>query len=181
MKSEFSRRLIILHEEVKYGQKMNQEDILTDIEAETGHKIAQSSYSSYLNDTKVPSHLTVRALCKYFNVSYEWLVGDVDDRRPAEELIKDLKNIGDEETQKAAKALATLPTTERTAIIANIHAAVKEHENQIRNDQRWEMLAEMIRIMDNNGSLKAFVGDELSSIENGSSVSSDESVPELVN
>lgn len=172
----FAKRLGILHEETG----MSQDDIVTHMLAETGEKIHQTSYSFYLRGTKKPTYPAVAAICRYFGVSFEWLTGQVEDRRTVKDLLRNLEEMGDSpEIRKTAKLLASLPDAQREAITANINAAVKEQEDRKLNNERWQHLSKLVAKVDTDGSLNAFVDAEARRVSGD--VSSKEPVSELGN
>lgn len=160
MESLFSKRLTILFDETKRSTGMGQEDMLVAIEADTGHKISQSSYSAYMKDKKVPSYLTVQAFCKFHGVSFEWITGQVDERTPTDELIQKVKDIGESATGDLSDQLFSLPENERTAITATIAAAVEDQKRRNEYEERWKRLERLVRLMDTDGRIKAFIDSE---------------------
>lgn len=160
MESLFSKRLTILFDETKRDTGMGQEDMLVAIEADTGHRISQSSYSAYMKDKKVPSYLTVQAFCKFHGVSFEWITGQVDERTPTDELIQKVKSIGVAATGNLSDQLFSLPENERTAITATIAAAVEDQRRRNEYEERWKSLDRLIALFDDDGKIRDFIDSE---------------------
>lgn len=175
IESIFAKRLRQLHEEAG----MSHDDLVAHLESETGFKMHQTAYSFYLRGERKPNYIAAAVLCKYFNVSFEWLTGRVDDRRPVPELLNLLaSNKESNEENQLLAMLSSLPISQREAITASIIAAASEQKNRRHNDERWQLLSRLIERLDVDGSLKEFVRAEAKRISED--VGSEEPLSELV-
>lgn len=151
-------RLRRLHE----ATGMSQADVVEDLRKKTGIGIHQTAYSFYLRGEKNPTVKTVAGLCHYFDVSFEYLIGEVDDPRPMRTLIEENKVLhGLHNERDVVEKYLSLPDDKRAEIAARIHSAAIENQRRQQNEQRWKELSQLVAKMDTDGSIRAMIESEL--------------------
>ena len=153
--SKFNERLSRLHK----NSDMSQDATVQGIHRVTGTRIIQTTFSNYLRETE-PDISVAASIAKFYNVSLEWLIGEVEDRRPVVQIIDRLNNLSfSKEVEGAAKILMEMPEDERGEIVAMIATRYRQ----------WETMNSLIKIVekfDSDGSIARRV-KELSGLDLG--------------
>ena len=123
---------------------MSQDEAVRMIQRRSGEQMHQTAFSSYLTNSdrhRVPSLLSAAALAMAYNVSIEYLMGWVKDRRPVATLLERLSELTfSPAVEGAAKRLASLPEAYQRKHIAAIEADCQAWERE----RRWELLSKFI-------------------------------------
>jgi hypothetical protein len=122
----------------------SQEATVAMIRRKTGEGMHQTAFSHYMatdERQRVPSVVTAAAIAAAFNVSIEYLLGEVKDRRPVADLLNRVRELTfPSKVESAAKLLATMPETYQKKYLAAIEA---DHE-LLSNERRWRLVEKFL-------------------------------------
>lgn len=140
MKYELATVLSRLHG----ASGMSQEDAAAMIRRWTGEAIHQTAFSAYLATSdrhRVPSVLSAGALALAYDVSIEYLLGWVKDRRPVAALLERLRELAfPAPIEDAAKKLAAMPDAYQRKHVA----AIESDFDAWQREKRWNLLAQFV-------------------------------------
>lgn len=115
---------------------LTQEEAVAMIKRRTGEQMHQTAFSSYMTtDTRqrIPSITTTAAIAAAYDVSIEYLLGWVQDRRPVRVLVEKLRAaLLPPEIDDAARRLAEMPAEYRAKYVADINFDYRRWQNERR-------------------------------------------------